>query len=97
MSVVIIGGNECMVCQYQEICKKHGCKAKIFVKEKSGFKKIATVTSTTYIDSKVKGGIKYYYKVVPYKGKAAGKEKIESGIAVTKPVANVKVKNLDFR
>ncbi|MBQ4530018.1 MAG: N-acetylmuramoyl-L-alanine amidase [Lachnospiraceae bacterium] len=62
-------------------------------KEKSGFKKIATVTSTTYIDSKVKGGIKYYYKVVPYKGKAAGKEKIESGIAVTKPVANVKVKN----
>ena len=41
MSVVIIGGNECMVCQYQEICKKHGCKAKIFVKEKSGFKTIA--------------------------------------------------------
>lgn len=39
MSVVIIGGNECMVCQYQEICKKHGCKAKVFVKEKSGFKK----------------------------------------------------------
>jgi hypothetical protein len=39
MSVVIIGGNECMVCQYKEICKKHGCKAKIFVKEKGGFKK----------------------------------------------------------
>jgi hypothetical protein len=39
MSVVIIGGNECMVCQYEEICKKHGCKAKVFVKEKSGFKK----------------------------------------------------------
>jgi hypothetical protein len=39
MSIVIIGGNECMVCQYKEICKKHGCKAKIFVKEKGGFKK----------------------------------------------------------
>lgn len=39
MSVVIIGGNECMVCQYEQICKKHGCKAKVFVKEKSGFRK----------------------------------------------------------
>jgi hypothetical protein len=39
MSVVIIGGNECMVCQYQEICKRYGCKAKVFVKEKSSFKK----------------------------------------------------------
>ena len=26
MSVVIIGGNECMERQYQQICKKHGCK-----------------------------------------------------------------------
>lgn len=34
MSVVIIGGNECMERQYQQICKKHGCKAKVFVKEK---------------------------------------------------------------
>jgi hypothetical protein len=39
MSVVIIGGNERMVCQYEETCKKHGCKAKVFVKERSGFKK----------------------------------------------------------
>jgi len=39
MSIVIIGGNECMVCQYQSICKKHGCKAKVFVKEKGSFKK----------------------------------------------------------
>ena len=28
-----------IISQYQEICKKHGCKAKVFVKEKSGFKK----------------------------------------------------------
>lgn len=39
MSIVIIGGNECMVCQYKEICKNHGCRAKVFVKEKSGFSK----------------------------------------------------------
>lgn len=39
MSVVIIGGNECMVCKYETICKKHGCKAKVFVKEKSSFNK----------------------------------------------------------
>lgn len=37
MSVVIIGGNECMERQYQQICKKHGCKAKVFVKEKADF------------------------------------------------------------
>jgi hypothetical protein len=39
MSGVIIGGNECMVCQYEKICKKHGCKAKVFVKGKNGLKK----------------------------------------------------------
>ncbi len=39
MSVVIVGGNECMVCAYQDICKKYGCKAKVFPKEKSSMKK----------------------------------------------------------
>ena len=38
MSIVIVGGNERMVCQYEGICKRHGCKAKIFVKEKGAFK-----------------------------------------------------------
>ena len=32
MSVVIIGGNERMVCQYKEICKAHNFKAKVFTK-----------------------------------------------------------------
>lgn len=31
MSVVIIGGNECMVCKYKALCKKYKCKAKVFV------------------------------------------------------------------
>ena len=34
MSVVIVGGNERMVCQYEDICKGFGCKAKVFAKEK---------------------------------------------------------------
>ena len=39
MSIVIVGGNERMVCQYQNICKCHGCKAKVFAKEKGAMKK----------------------------------------------------------
>lgn len=39
MSVVIVGGNECMVCRYQEICKKNGYKAKVFPKENGAMKK----------------------------------------------------------
>ncbi|MDR3312275.1 MAG: DUF2325 domain-containing protein [Spirochaetaceae bacterium] len=30
MSVVIIGGHDRMHCQYKDICKKFGCKAKVF-------------------------------------------------------------------
>ena len=32
MSVVIIGGNECMICQYKKLCKQYNCKAKVFAK-----------------------------------------------------------------
>lgn len=39
MSVVIVGGNERMECRYQEICKEHGCKAKVFTKEKGALRK----------------------------------------------------------
>lgn len=39
MSIVIIGGNECMVCQYQDICKKFGCKAKVFAKKQGMLRK----------------------------------------------------------
>ncbi len=39
MSVVIIGGNECMTCQYEKICKGFGCKAKVFTKENGAIKK----------------------------------------------------------
>ena len=39
MSVVIVGGNECMVYQYEKICRQYGYKCKIFAKERSGLKK----------------------------------------------------------
>lgn len=39
MSVVIVGGNERMVCQYENICRGYGCKAKVFPKERGALKK----------------------------------------------------------
>lgn len=30
MSVVILGGNECMVRQYKELCKSYRCDAKVY-------------------------------------------------------------------
>ena len=38
MSVVIVGGNDCMVRQYKDICDDHGCRAKVFTQMKSGLK-----------------------------------------------------------
>ncbi len=38
MSVVIIGGNECMERKYEELCRKHGCRAKIFLKPSGSMK-----------------------------------------------------------
>lgn len=30
MSVAIIGGNDCMVHRYKQLCKEYGCKVKVF-------------------------------------------------------------------
>jgi hypothetical protein len=30
MSVVIVGGNDCMVCEYKNLCKEYKCRAKVF-------------------------------------------------------------------
>lgn len=32
MSVVILGGNECMVRKYKELCEEYQCQAKVFAK-----------------------------------------------------------------
>ena len=38
MSIVIIGGNECMERDYLNLCREHGCNAKVFCKYKSCMK-----------------------------------------------------------
>ena len=38
MSVVIIGGNECMERRYEQMCSRFGCKSKIFCKPQADMK-----------------------------------------------------------
>lgn len=38
MSVVIIGGNECMVRRYKDLCKSYQCRTKVFPKIEGGLK-----------------------------------------------------------
>ena len=37
MSVVIVGGNECMVRRYTDLCREYNCKAKVFTQMPSDF------------------------------------------------------------
>lgn len=36
--VVIVGGNDCMVCKYKNVCKEYNCKAKVFTQMKGTMK-----------------------------------------------------------
>ena len=38
MSVVSLGGNECMERRYKELCQAYSCQAKIFTKSSGGLK-----------------------------------------------------------
>ncbi len=38
MSVVIVGGNECMVRRYKELCDAYNCKSKIYPKMETAMK-----------------------------------------------------------
>lgn len=38
MSVVILGGNECMERQYKDLCRSYKCCAKIFIKPSGSLK-----------------------------------------------------------
>lgn len=42
MSIVIIGGNECMTRKYTEICELYSCKARVYPKMCSSMKNIGT-------------------------------------------------------
>ncbi len=37
MSIVLIGGNDCMATRYKDICKSYNCKAKVFTQMPSDF------------------------------------------------------------
>ena len=38
MSIVIVGGNECMERQYKNICQEYQCSGKVFTKMEDGLK-----------------------------------------------------------
>ncbi len=40
MSLVIVGGNECMEREYIELCRKYNCKAKVYTKMCRGLQNI---------------------------------------------------------
>lgn len=40
MSVVIVGGNECMTRQYKDLCKEYNCKVKVYPKALNGLRSI---------------------------------------------------------
>ena len=42
MSVVIVGGNECMVRRYTDLCKEYNCKAKVYPKMTNGLKEVGS-------------------------------------------------------
>lgn len=49
MSVVIIGGNECMVCQYEKICKQHAVKPRYLLRRRVALaRRLATLTYDTF-------------------------------------------------
>lgn len=38
MSVVIVGGNDCMVGKYKDLCKEYKCRAKVYTQMKGTLK-----------------------------------------------------------
>lgn len=42
MSVVIVGGNECMIRQYKNLCRTYKCKTKVYPKMECGLKNMGS-------------------------------------------------------
>ena len=42
MSVVILGGNECMTCRYRELCEEYHCKARVYPKLERSMKHLGS-------------------------------------------------------
>jgi len=53
MSVVIVGGNECMTRQYKELCGQYRCKAKIYPKMTKSLKDIGSPDLIIFFTSTV--------------------------------------------
>ena len=59
MSVVILGGNECMERRYIDLCKSYSCKAKVYTKMKAGMKDIGSPDRCqAKVVTKTSGGLK---------------------------------------
>lgn len=39
MSIVILGGNNCMERQYKQLCREYNCSAKVFIRADGGLKR----------------------------------------------------------
>ncbi len=53
MSVVIVGGNECMTRQYKELCGQYKCKAKVYPKMTKSLKDIGSPDLIIFFTSTV--------------------------------------------
>ena len=42
MSVVIVGGNECMERQYKDLCKEYRCRARVYTKAEGMSSKVGS-------------------------------------------------------
>ena len=77
MSVVIVGGNERMECQYRQICKQFGYKAKVFTKMPADFKKqigrpdLVVLFTNTVSHKMVGSAVQEATKTVPSPGATA--------------------------
>ena len=94
MSVVIVGGNERMVCQYEDICKGFGCKAKVFAKEKGAMKKkigvpdlmilFTSTVSHKMVNCAVEEAKKKYHSGMPlsHKQRCSSREHFEAVLCI---------------
>ena len=55
MSVVILGGNECMERRYKELCQSYKCSAKVFTKPAGGLRNKLGSPDLTSALSELKG------------------------------------------
>lgn len=62
MSISIVGGNDCMVQKYKQLCKDYNCKAKVFtqpnaIKQKMGRPDLLILFTNTVSHKMVKSAL----------------------------------------